>query len=175
MSDTFNDLALMQLAAATGEVLAQKRLMLVTAESCTGGWIAKVLTDVVGSSHWFERGFVTYTNIAKHEQLGVQMPTLENYGAVSEQVVKEMVQGALLHSKAQVALAVSGIAGPGGGSIDKPVGTVCFAWAWPKNGESIEPGVQLYAETCCFSGDREAIRRQAVAHSLKGVTRALEV
>ncbi|HEY0634497.1 MAG TPA: nicotinamide-nucleotide amidohydrolase family protein, partial [Gammaproteobacteria bacterium] len=103
--------------------------MLATAESCTGGWIAKCCTDLPGSSRWFERGFVTYTNEAKVEELGVSVETLQAYGAVSEATAAEMAAGALRQSRAQVSVSVSGIAGPGGGRPDKPVGTVCFGWA----------------------------------------------
>ncbi|MCW9023686.1 MAG: nicotinamide-nucleotide amidase [Gammaproteobacteria bacterium] len=169
MPENFDDITLLALAESVGEQLRQKDLMLVAAESCTGGWLAKVATDVVGSSSWFERGFVTYTNDAKHELLGVEIQTLDNFGAVSEPVVKEMVAGALSNSHAQIAVAISGIAGPGGGSAEKPVGTVCFAWAKVHSPDSVMPLSNLVTETCYFSGDREAIRRQAVAYSLKGV------
>jgi nicotinamide-nucleotide amidase len=152
---------LMQLAEAVGERLNKEGLMLVTAESCTGGGVAQAVTAVSGSSHWFERGFVTYTNSAKQEMLGVAAQTLEQYGAVSEQTVCEMAQGALQHSHAHVALAISGVAGPGGGSLEKPVGTVCLAWA----GEGREP----VSRTEHFLGDREAVRRQAVERALQGV------
>jgi nicotinamide-nucleotide amidase len=135
--------------------------MLATAESCTGGWIAEAVTMVPGSSDWFERGFVTYTYISKREMLGVKEATLEKHGAVSEDVVREMAQGALARSHAQVAVAVSGVAGPSGGTPDKPVGTVYFAWGM-KNGEP-------RSETKRFAGDREAVRRQSVEHALTGV------
>lgn len=148
------------LAQQLGVELKRQGLMLVTAESCTGGWVAQAATAVTGSSDWFERGFVTYTNIAKQEMLGVEVSTLERYGAVSEQVVREMAQGALCRSHAQIALAVSGIAGPGGGSEAKPVGTVCIAWA-------IVGGATL-AITEHFSGDRQAVRYKAVAKALSG-------
>ncbi len=132
--------------------------MLSVAESCTGGWVAKVLTDLAGSSRWFERGFVTYTNESKQDMLDVPAATLEEHGAVSEATVLAMVDGVLAHSRADVALAISGIAGPGGAVAGKPVGTVCFAWA-------VSPDYRL-AETRRFEGDRAAVRRQAVAHSL---------
>jgi len=134
---------------------------MAAAESCTGGWVAKVCTDLPGSSAWFERGFVTYTNEAKQEMLGVQAATLEAQGAVSEATVCEMAEGALAHSRAQISLAISGIAGPGGATPGKPVGTVCFAWA-------VE-GQLAQSERVCFDGDRDAVRRQAVAHALEGM------
>jgi len=149
------------LAAQLGEGLRQRGLMLATAESCTGGWVAQAITAVSGSSQWFERGFVTYSNVAKLEMLGVHPATLELHGAVSEPTVREMAQGALAHSHAQVAVAVSGIAGPGGGSLEKPVGTVCLAWAGN--------GVETRAHCLQFMGNREAVRRQAVAAILHGL------
>ena len=149
------------LAGSVGEVLCQHDFMLTTAESCTGGWVAQTLTSVVGSSHWFERGFVTYTNIAKQEMLGVNPQTLEEFGAVSEQTVKEMALGALKHSHAQIALAISGVAGPGGGSPEKPVGTVCFAWA--------AEGYPTVYTRQHFAGNRENVRSQSVAIALQGV------
>ena len=155
------DKRLHQLAQQVGAALKQRALMLATAESCTGGWVGEAVTMVAGSSDWYERGFVTYTYISKREMLGVKAETLERHGAVSEQAVKEMVTGALAHSHAQVAVAVSGTAGPAGGTPDKPVGTVCLAWAL-KNGEPI-------AETRRYMGDREAVRRQAVERALGGV------
>ena len=155
------DQKLYQLAQQVGDALKSRALMLVTAESCTGGWVGEAVTMVAGSSDWYERGFVTYTYISKREMLGVKAETLERHGAVSEQAVKEMVTGALAHSHAQVAVAVSGTAGPAGGTPDKPVGTVCLAWAL-KNGEPI-------AETRRYMGDREAVRRQAVERALGGV------
>jgi nicotinamide-nucleotide amidase len=149
------------LARQVGETLFAKRLKLVTAESCTGGWTAKVLTDIAGSSTWFERGFVTYSNESKRESLGVHAATLESFGAVSERTAGEMAAGALAHSRADVALAITGIAGPGGGSPDKPVGTVWFGWA--RRGDAAQVAQHQ------FSGDREAIRRQAVMTALQGV------
>ena len=116
------------LATQVGEALKAHGLMLATAESCTGGGVAQAITEVAGSSAWFERGFVTYSNLSKQQMLGVRESTLMQHGAVSEMTVREMVEGALKHSNAQVALAVSGIAGPDGGTPDKPVGTVWFAW-----------------------------------------------
>ncbi len=148
-----------------GEAAVAAGLMLATAESCTGGWVAKAITDVPGSSRWFDRGFVTYTNEAKQEMLGVQAGTLAEHGAVSEQTVREMARGALERSRAGLTVAISGIAGPGGATPGKPVGMVCFAWA--------REGGWLRAETEYFIGDREAVRMQAVAYALHGFLDAL--
>lgn len=155
------DAQLYGLAEQVGKELAARGLMLATAESCTGGWVSEAVTMVPGSSDWFERGFVTYTYISKREMLGVKSETLGRHGAVSEPTVREMAAGALARSHAQVAVAVSGTAGPGGGTPDKPVGTVCFAWV-------ALDGV-LASETRHFAGDREAVRRQSVVHALAGV------
>jgi nicotinamide-nucleotide amidase len=146
------------LAAELGCRLQASRDRLVTAESCTGGWIAKCITDIAGSSAWLERGFVTYSNEAKQEMLGVDADTLAQHGAVSEAVVSEMATGALARSRATLAVAVSGIAGPGGGTPTKPVGTVCFGWA---------RAGQVKAETQVFAGDRDQVRWQSVAHALR--------
>jgi nicotinamide-nucleotide amidase len=153
------------LAKAIGERLRSAGEELVTAESCTGGWVAQVVTAVAGSSEWFERGFVTYSNASKQELLGVRGETLARHGAVSEETAREMALGALGRSKAGVAVAVTGIAGPSGGSPDKPVGTVCFAWADRRGARS---------ETRHFSGDRDSVRRQSVVHALEGVLRTLD-
>ncbi len=149
------------LAAEVGAALQQRGWMLALAESCTGGGAAQAVTEVAGSSGWFDRGFVTYSNEAKMEMLGVSAGGLKQYGAVSEQVAREMAAGALRHSQAQMAASITGIAGPGGGSVEKPVGMVCFAWA-------TTDGV-LVSRTCHFEGDREAVRRQSVAILLQGV------
>ena len=149
------------LAKAVGQRLSNEGLMLVTAESCTGGWVAQAITEVAGSSDWFERGFVTYSNVSKQEMLGVLLQTLEQFGAVSEETAREMAEGALQHCHAQVAVSVSGVAGPGGGSVAKPVGTVCFGWA--------RKGAGTVTRTVQLSGDREAVRRQAVALALQGI------
>jgi nicotinamide-nucleotide amidase len=154
------------LARRLGERLRAAGAMLATAESCTGGWAAQVVTSVAGSSDWFERGFVTYSNAAKRELLGVSDETLRREGAVSEQAAREMALGALRRSKATVALSITGIAGPGGGSGDKPVGTVCFAWA--------DASGRVASETLRLAGDREAVRRQSVIHALEGMLKALE-
>lgn len=154
------------LATLVGAKLRAKGLMLATAESCTGGWVAQAVTAVAGSSEWFERGFVTYSDAAKQEMLGVSARTLAAHGAVSEQTAREMAAGALAHSRAQVAVAITGIAGPTGGSPEKPVGMVCFAWAIKEG----MPG----AETRQFKGGRESVRRQAVIAALQGVLERLE-
>ncbi len=146
-------------------IMTRKGFMLATAESCTGGWVAKAVTDMPGSSSWFERGFVTYHNRAKVEMLGVSAETLAEHGAVSEQTVAEMVQGAISHSGAEVALAISGIAGPGGGSEQKPVGTVCLAWSTPQ--------CRLKTTVSHFEGDRKAVRLQAAIEALAGLERLL--
>jgi len=154
-----------ELAGRVGGLLLEQSRMLVTAESCTGGWVAKCITDIAGSSAWFDRGFVTYSNRAKQDMLDVAAATLEVHGAVSEATVSEMVRGALMHSAADIAVAVSGIAGPGGGVPDKPVGTVWFAWLVPGG----TPRVDLRQ----FDGDREAVRRRAVARALEGLVDVL--
>lgn len=164
------------LPEAVGRALEVRGLRLATAESCTGGWIAKAVTDVPGSSGWFDRGFVTYANQAKVEMLGVSPRTLEAHGAVSEATVREMAAGALARSRAQVAVAVSGIAGPSGGSPAKPVGTVWLAWALAGAAleEGAQEGVRLRARRHLFEGDRAAVRRQAVREALRGVLELLE-
>lgn len=154
-----NDLELQRLSKTIGERLKVKRATVTCAESCTGGWIAKVFTDISGSSAWFERGFVTYSNEAKRELVGVSAGSLAQYGAVSEAVVQEMAQGARLAARADYAVSVSGIAGPDGGSADKPVGTVWFGFAGP--------GGVVVAKRQQFQGDREAVRRQSVAFALQ--------
>lgn len=154
------------LAVAVGGALKARGLKLATAESCTGGWIGQTVTRVSGSSDWFDRGFITYSNEAKREVLGVRREILERHGAVSEEAVREMALGALSRSRAQAAVAVSGIAGPTGGSPEKPVGTVCLAWALPDG--SVE------SETRHFQGDREAVRRSGVEAALAGLLDRLQ-
>ena len=154
------------IATAVGERLRDARLSLVTAESCTGGWIAKVVTDIPGSSDWFDCGMATYSYEAKQAMLGVRPETLEFHGAVSRETVLEMVAGALVHSGAGVAVAVTGIAGPGGGTEDKPVGTVWIAWK--------RRGGYPLAQAFHFDGDREAVRRQTVAAVLGGLLERLD-
>jgi len=152
---------LTELSEQLAKLLLQQQKLLAVAESCTGGWLAKCLTDIAGSSQWFERGFVSYSNAAKQEMLGVQAATLAVEGAVSEAVVLEMVEGTLEYSRADIAVAISGIAGPGGGAPGKPVGTVCFAWA--------VKGSTHHEDTRYFEGDREAVRQQSVACALQGL------
>lgn len=160
------DQELAWLSAQVGAALLERKLMLACAESCTGGWVAEVVTATAGSSGWFERGYVTYSNAAKQELLGVSADTLRRHGAVSEETVLAMAEGCLKRSHAQAALAISGVAGPGGGSPGKPVGTVCFAWALRSGGGS--------AETLQLPGDREAVRRQSVIHALRGLLQRLD-
>ncbi len=147
------------LAAELGVALLARGWMLAGAESCTGGWAAQALTAVAGSSSWFERGFVTYSNQAKMDLLGVPAATLEQSGAVSEATASAMARGALTHSQAQAAFAITGIAGPTGGTLEKPVGTVCFAWALT--------GAEVVVECLCFSGDRRAVRALSVRHAFR--------
>ncbi len=160
------DAQLNELSKRVGEALKHQEITLTTAESCTGGWISQVVTHTSGSSAWFERGFVTYANAAKVEMLGVNPETIATYGAVSPETVAEMAAGALINSNAMISLAVSGVAGPSGGSPDKPVGTVCFAWC--KLGD--EPQTERHH----FAGDREAIRQQAVVCALEGLLARLK-
>ncbi len=149
-----------ELSAKVGHYLQRKGESLVTAESCTGGWIAQVVTAVPGSSAWFEGGLVTYSNEMKHSVLGVPESELELYGAVSQQVVESMVQGAVRIGNANVSVAVSGVAGPGGGSKEKPVGCVWIGWGI--NG-------QVYSERHVYSGNREEVRYQTVMDALEGI------
>jgi nicotinamide-nucleotide amidase len=160
MTLTHADADLRALVAQLAARLQALDLRIATAESCTGGWLAKCLTDQPGSSAWFEYGFVTYGNNAKLQLLGVSEASLQARGAVSEDVAEQMAVGARLASAAEIAVAITGIAGPDGGTPDKPVGTVWIAWAGP--------GTELTAELCRFEGDRNAIRRQAVAAALEG-------
>ena len=160
-----NDAELDELARVTGERLLAARHMLVTAESCTGGWIAKCMTDVPGSSTWFDCGMAAYSYEAKQALLGVRPQTLEVHGAVSRECVVEMVSGALVHSGATIAVAVTGIAGPGGGSPDKPVGTVWIGWK--------RRGGYADAKVFHFEGNRDAVRRQTVAAALRGLEHQL--
>ena len=154
-----------ELAEQVGRALKTAGVALVTAESCTGGWVAQVITSVPGSSQWFERGFVTYSNAAKEEMLGVERATLERHGAVSEETAREMALGALRHSPGAVAVAITGVAGPSGGTPAKPVGLVCFAWATRS---------ETRIESRHFAGDRESVRRQSVVHALQGVLELLQ-
>jgi nicotinamide-nucleotide amidase len=155
---------LSQLADNVGQQLQQHQWKLATAESCTGGWVSQVITDIAGSSNWFDRGFITYSNQAKQDMLNVPESVLNQHGAVSEATVLAMVQGAIQNSQAQTSIAISGIAGPGGGTQDKPVGTVWIAWAI----------VDKYvAKSFHFEGDRQQVRFQAVEAALKGFIQLL--
>jgi nicotinamide-nucleotide amidase len=157
--------SLTSLATLVGARLREKGALLVTAESCTGGWVAQAVTAIAGSSEWFERGFVAYSNAAKEELLGVRSGTLDRHGAVSEETARELALGALQHSKGTISVAVTGIAGPSGGTPAKPVGMVCFAWA-TKDG--------ILSESRHFGGDRESVRRQSVVRALQGVLEVLD-
>ena len=156
---------LTSLATLAGTRLREKGALLVTAESCTGGWVAQAVTAIAGSSEWFERGFVAYSNAAKRELLGVASETLERHGAVSEETARELALGALQHSSGTISVAVTGIAGPTGGTPAKPVGLVCFAWA-TKDG--------ILSESRHFAGDRGSVRRQSVVRALQGVLEVLD-
>jgi nicotinamide-nucleotide amidase len=160
-----SELQTQYLSGLVADLLLKHQWMLATAESCTGGMIAATCTDLAGSSTWFERGFVTYSNAAKSELLGVDASLIAQHGAVSEPVVRAMVQGALAHAHAQVALAVTGVAGPSGGSVGKPVGTVWLGWATPD---------QIVTELCHFGGDRQAVRGATVRHALIRLASLLE-
>ena len=160
------DADLAALSQAVGEACRRQGALIATAESCTGGWAAEVITHTAGSSGWFDRGFITYTNAAKTAMLGVRSNTIEAYGAVSLETAGEMARGALAHSGASISLAITGIAGPTGGSPDKPVGTVCFGWCLRDR----EPSCARRL----FKGDRESIRKQSVIHALSGLLDTLE-
>jgi nicotinamide-nucleotide amidase len=157
-------LNLLSLSRRVGKALEKKGRTLSTAESCTGGWVAQAVTSVAGSSAWFERGYVTYSNAAKRDMLGVSARTLARHGAVSEPTAREMARGAIRKSRADIAVSITGIAGPGGGVPGKPVGTVCFGWA---------SGRKIRSETKRFKGGRGRIRRQSVIHALRGVLKWL--
>lgn len=154
------------LSRALGAALLERGEWLAAAESCTGGWLAQSVTAIAGSSGWFDRGFVTYSNAAKVEMIAVPETTLERHGAVSEPTARAMAQGALAHSRADWSVAITGIAGPSGGSPEKPVGTVCFAWAQKDGG--------CEAQTCRFEGHRAAVREQSVRHALRGLLARLD-
>ena len=160
-----SDEELHQLAAELGEKLCARGWMLATAESCTGGWVGQLITSLPGSSQWYERGFITYANAAKIEMLGVPAEVIDEHGAVSEETASAMAAGALAHSHAQATLAISGIAGPGGGTPQKPVGLVCYGWA-------LEDGTVM-SSTCRLDGDREEIRSRAVAAAMRGLIELL--
>jgi nicotinamide-nucleotide amidase len=158
------DAALKRLSQAVGRRLRRAGLMIATAESCTGGLLAKCLTDIAGSSDYFERGWVTYSNAAKRADLGIAPGLIERHGAVSEEVALAMAKGAIRRSGARVAIAVTGIAGPGGAARGKPVGTVWIAWGWRRRGR-----IECFALRHRFRGGRDAVRRQAVAVALSGL------
>ena len=160
------DAELIALAEQLAHALKQTGRSVATAESCTGGWLGEVLTSIPGSSVWYERGFITYSNMAKREMLGVKTETLTRHGAVSEPTARAMAEGALGASHADLVVAITGIAGPGGGTPEKPVGTVCFAW-----GARRQPVV---SRTEHFHGDRAAIRRAAVMTAIRGLLDTLE-
>ncbi len=155
------DTALEDLSRKLGKTLGERGLTLVTAESCTGGWVAELVTDTAGSSAWFDRGFVTYSNQSKTDMLGVLSDTVTRFGAVSEETAREMAAGALVNSNADWAISITGIAGPGGGSSGKPVGTVCFGWC--------QRGVEPTSVCLHFAGGRREVRQQAVVHAIQGV------
>ena len=159
-----DDPEILQLCTDLAQALKTQGAMMATAESCTGGLIAACCTGLSGSSDWFERGFVTYSNVAKTEQLGVPATLIEAHGAVSEPVARAMALGAVAHSRAQVSVAVTGVAGPTGGSPDKPVGLVWFGWA---------VGEQAWTECRRFEGDRDAVRAATVRHALQGLLQRL--
>ena len=155
-----------ELSEQLGARLLERGEWLVTAESCTGGWVAQTVTAIAGSSGWFDRGFVTYSNAAKRDMLGVPETTLDRHGAVSEATARAMAIGALEHSRGDWSVAITGIAGPSGGTPDKPVGTVCFAWAWRAGG--------CEAQTCYFPGGRTEVRALSVRHALRGLLARLQ-
>ena len=156
---------LLELAARAGRALQSRGLLVATAESCTGGGVSCAITEIAGSSEWFDCGFVTYSNASKTNLLDVPAAELAQHGAVSEEVAAHMARGALANSNAHVALATTGIAGPGGAVPGKPVGTVCFAW--------VREGHDTITERLVFAGDRQAVRVQTVAHALKGLIKLL--
>lgn len=156
---------IIDLAARAGQALQMKGWLLATAESCTGGGVGQAITEIAGSSEWFDCGFITYSNASKSELLDVSPALLAQHGAVSEEIAAAMAQGALSNSNAHVTVSTTGIAGPGGGVYGKPVGTVCFGWASADT---------AHTERLVFSGDRRAVREQTVAHALKGLIRFLE-
>jgi nicotinamide-nucleotide amidase len=156
---------IIELAARAGAALQAKGLLLSTAESCTGGGVAQAVTEIAGSSEWFDCGFITYSNTSKTELLEVPDALIAQHGTVSEEIAAAMAEGALANSSADVAISTTGIAGPGGAVPGKPVGTVCFGWAM---------GDHTYTERLVFSGDRHAVRQQTVAHALQGLLRFLD-
>ena len=167
------------LLARLAEGLIRRNKRVATAESCTGGGVACAMTDMAGSSRWFERGFVSYSNEAKTEQLSVPAETIARFGAVSEEVAAAMATGALRHSRADFGVAVTGIAGPDGGSADKPVGTVCFGWSRRRAGEGVGAGDsegdgEPKTRRVLFAGNRREVREQSVETALQGLLELLE-
>lgn len=160
---------LIDLATRVGHALQDKGWLLATAESCTGGGVAQAITEVSGSSDWFECGFVSYSNVAKSEMLDVSPALLAQFGAVSEEVAAAMAEGAIANSEAHISLSTTGIAGPGGAVPGKPVGTVCFAWSVERHGH-----LHTFTERLVFQGDRQAVRQQTVVHALQGLLRFIE-
>jgi nicotinamide-nucleotide amidase len=154
-----------ELAARVGRALQEKGLLLAVAESCTGGGVGQAITEIAGSSEWFDCGFITYSNASKTELLDVSAAMIAQHGTVSEEVAAAMAEGAVANSSAHVAISTTGIAGPGGAVPGKPVGTVCFGWATDH---------RTHTERLVFSGDRQSVRQQTVAHALKGLLRFLE-
>ena len=162
-----NDTVINELAEQLGKLLFDHELLLVTAESCTGGGLAEIVTRIPGSSNWFERGFVTYSNAAKQEMLSVPFNTIDQFGAVSEETAITMAEGALDNSHADVSVSITGIAGPDGGTEDKPVGTVCFAWS--------HRDMETHSATTIFIGNRMQVRQQACMMALQGLIDMIEV
>ena len=162
---------MMELAARVGKKLQEKGLLLATAESCTGGGVAQAITEIAGSTAWFDCGFITYSNASKTEMLDVSAAMIAQFGTVSEEVASAMAEGALANSNAHVALSTTGIAGPTGAVPGKPVGTVCFGWSI---GDSSQSHHKTHTERLVFSGDRQAVREQTVKHALEGLLRIIE-
>ncbi|HVY53672.1 MAG TPA: CinA family protein [Gammaproteobacteria bacterium] len=154
-------MSIIELVTETAQLFKKNHWKLAVAESCTGGGLAYQLTSIPGSSEWFDRGFVTYSNSAKQDMLGVSLSTLEKFGAVSQETAQEMAEGALRHSQANIAIAITGVAGPGGGTAEKPVGTVCIAWS--------SANAQTVAQLYHLTGDRKAIRQQSIQLALQGL------
>lgn len=163
---SMTDLSLLKLSQTVGHLLEQRGWMMASAESCTGGGVAQAVTEIAGSSVWFDRAFITYSNEAKQQMLGVEKELIEDVGAVSEEVASAMAAGALRHSMANIAVSVTGIAGPGGGTPAKPVGTVCFGLAVRDQA--------IQSETQYFTGDRAAVRKQSVYHALQLIEKYVE-
>lgn len=160
---------LMDAATRMGEVLKEKNWLMTTAESCTGGGVAQAITDIPGSSEWYEGGYITYSNIAKSEMLDVPPALIAQFGAVSEEVAAAMAEGALSNSSAHISVSTTGIAGPTGAVPGKPVGTVCFGWSMERHGQP-----HTVTERLVFKGDRQAVRQQSVMHAIEGLIRFID-